>query len=139
MRIRNSLRNMAFGLSSQLVSMVMGFIVRSVFIHTLGVEYLGIDGLFSSILMMLSLANLGFDTAIIYSLYQPLAEKDTVRVQALMSLFKKAYSLIGSIVLLIGLGLLPMLSHLMNGTTTVGHIHLIYVLFLLQSVSSYYF
>ena len=91
MRIQNSLKNILFGLSGQIISIVMGFIVRTVFIYTLGIEYLGVDGLFTSILIMLSLANLGFDTAMIYSLYKPLAEKDIYKIQALMNLYQKAY------------------------------------------------
>ncbi|MTE25150.1 hypothetical protein, partial [Microbacterium sp. ZXX196] len=68
MRIQNSLKNILFGLCGQIISIGMGFIVRTVFIYILGIEYLGVDGLFTSILIMFSLANLGFDTAIIYSL-----------------------------------------------------------------------
>jgi O-antigen/teichoic acid export membrane protein len=83
MRIRNSLKNILYGLSGQVISTIMGFVVRSVFIYTLGIEYLGLDGLFTGILIMLSLANLGFDTAMIYSLYKPLAENDTHKIQAL--------------------------------------------------------
>ncbi|WP_020062965.1 lipopolysaccharide biosynthesis protein [Bacillus sp. 123MFChir2] len=139
MRIQNSLKNMLFGLSGQIISIGMGFIVRTVFIYTLGIGYLGVDGLFTSILMMLSLANLGFDTAIIYSLYRPLAENDSYKIQALMNLYQNAYRLIGLIVLLIGLSLLPFLPHLMNGETKINNINIIYVLFLLSSVSSYYF
>lgn len=139
MRIQNSLKNMLFGLSGQIISIVMGFIVRTVFIYTLGVEYLGVDGLFTSIFIMLSLANLGFDTAIIYSLYKPLAENDTYKIQALMNLYQKAYRLIGLVVLLIGLLLLPFLPSFMNGETKIDNINFIYLLFLLSSVSSYYF
>lgn len=139
MRIQNSLKNMFFGLSGQIISLVMGMVVRTVFIYTLGIEYLGVDGLFTSILLMLSLANLGFDTAMIYSLYKPLAENDTYKIQALMNLYKKAYRIIGIVVLLIGLSLLPFLPYLINGETKIDNINIIYLLFLLQSVSSYYF
>lgn len=139
MRIQNSLKNMFFGLSGQIISTVMGFIVRTVFVYTLGVEYLGVDGLFTSILTMLSLANLGFDTAMIYSLYKPLAENDTYYIQALMNLYQKAYRLIGIIVLIIGLSLLPFLPHMMNGNTTIKNLNIIYLLFLINSASSYYF
>ncbi|MFD0771224.1 lipopolysaccharide biosynthesis protein [Bacillus sp. CGMCC 1.60114] len=139
MRIQNSLKNILFGLSGQIISIGMGFIVRTVFIYTLGIEYLGVDGLFTSILIMLSLANLGFDTAVIYSLYKPLAENDIHKIQALMNLYQKAYRLIGFIVLLIGLSIFPFLPHLMNGKTTINNINIIYLLFLLSSVSSYYF
>ncbi len=139
MRIQNSLKNILFGLSGQIISIGMGFIVRTVFIYTLGIEYLGVDGLFTSILLMFSLANLGFDTAIIYSLYRPLAEKDIYKIQALMNLYQKAYRIIGVVVLLIGLSLLPFLDHLMNADTTIKDINIIYLLFLISSVSSYYF
>ncbi|MFS0822748.1 lipopolysaccharide biosynthesis protein [Bacillus sp. 1P02SD] len=139
MRIKNSLNNMFFGLVGQIISLVMGFIVRTIFIYKLGIEYLGIDGLFTSILVMLSLANLGFDTTMIYSLYKPLAEKDYYKIQALMNLYKKAYSLIGLIVLIIGLMLFPFIPHLINGQTTISNINIIYLMFLLNSVMSYYF
>ena len=139
MRIQNSLKNILFGLSGQIISIGMGFVVRTVFIFTLGIEYLGVDGLFTSILLMFSLANLGFDTAIIYSLYRPLAEKDIYKIQALMNLYQKAYRLIGVVVLLIGLSLLPFLDHLVNEDTTIKDINIIYLLFLISSVSSYYF
>lgn len=139
MRIQNSLKNILFGLSGQIISIGMGFVVRTVFIFTLGIEYLGVDGLFTSILLMFSLANLGFDTAIIYSLYRPLAEKDIYKIQALMNLYQKAYRLIGVVVLLIGLSLLPFLDHLVNADTTIKDINIIYLLFLISSVSSYYF
>jgi O-antigen/teichoic acid export membrane protein len=139
MRIQNSIKNIFFGLSGQIISAVMGFFVRTVFIYSLGIEYLGIDGLFTSILIMLSLANLGFDTAIVYSLYKPLAENDIYKIQALMNLYQKAYRLVGLIVLLIGLSLLPFLPYLMNGETTISNISIIYLLFLSNSVLSYYF
>lgn len=139
MRIQNSIKNMVFGLSGQIISMVIGIIVRTVFIYTLGVEYLGVEGLFTSILLMLSLANLGFDTAIIYSLYKPLAENDVYKIQALMNLYRNAYRIVGVIVLIIGLSLFPFLPYLMNGKTNINNINLIYLLFLIQSVSSYYF
>ena len=139
MRINNSLKNMLFGVYGQFISAVMGFLVRTVFIYTLGVEYLGVEGLFTSILMMLSLANLGFDSAMTYSLYKPLADNDITKIQALMNLYKKAYRVIGIVVLIIGLAILPFLSFLINGTTTVENLYLIYILFLISSVSSYFF
>lgn len=139
MRIENSLKNMFFGLSGQIISIVLGFVVRTVFIYSLGIEYLGVEGLFSSILIMLSLANLGFDTAMVYSLYKPLADNDRNKTQALMNLYKKAYRIIGIIVLLIGLSISPFIPYLINGETKISNITIIYFLFLINSVSSYYF
>ncbi|MDX5476463.1 MAG: sugar translocase [Bacillaceae bacterium] len=138
MRVKNSLLNMFYGIIGQVISIVLGFVVRTVFIFVLGVEYLGIDGLFTSILMMLALANLGFDTAMIFSLYKPLANKNIYKIQAYMNLYKKAYRIIGLIVLVIGLGLWPFIPYFINGDVKVEHINSIYFLFLLNSVSSYY-
>ncbi|MFJ5759890.1 lipopolysaccharide biosynthesis protein [Neobacillus sp. NPDC093182] len=139
MRVENSIKNILYGITGQLLSSVTGFVVRTVIIYTLGIEYVGIEGLFSSILIMLSLTNLGFDTAIIYSLYKPLAENNYYRVRALMNLYKKAYRIIGIIVLVIGVAILPFLPFLMNGKTYISNINIIYLLLLINSVSSYYF
>jgi O-antigen/teichoic acid export membrane protein len=139
MRIKNSLKNIFFGLTGQIISSLMGFLFRTVFVYKLGVEYLGIDGLFTSILLMLSLANLGFDTAMIYNLYKPLAQKDISKIQKLMKLYKQAYRLIGLIVLVIGLLIIPFLPSLINGGTKIDNLNVIYLLFLINSVSSYYF
>lgn len=139
MRIQNSLKNIVFGLSGQLISIIMGFLFRTVFIYKLGADYLGIDGLFTSILLMLSLANVGFDTAMVYSLYKPLAERDLIKIQALMNLFKQAYRLIGLIVLVIGLLIIPFLPSLVNANSQIDNLNIIYLLFLINSVSSYYF
>ncbi|KQX52088.1 lipopolysaccharide biosynthesis protein [Paenibacillus sp. Root444D2] len=138
MRIENSLKNMIFGLSGQITSAIMGIIVRTVFISTLGVEYLGVNGLFTNILILLSVANLGFDTAIIYNLYKPLAEGNQRKIQGFLNLYKKAYQIIGFVIFMVGLLLLPFLSHLMNGATSIQEIKLIYILFLINSVSSYF-
>lgn len=139
MRTINSFKNILFGLSGQFISVFMGFAVRTVFIYSLGIEYMGIDGLFSSILIMLSLANLGFDTAIIYSLYKPLANNDIQKIKALMNLYQKAYRIIGLIVFLLGMILFPFIPFLINDGKTVDHLNIIYLLFLVNSVSSYYF
>lgn len=139
MRIQNSLKNIGFGLTGQIISLGMGFIVRTVFIGILGIEYLGVSGLFTGVLMVMSLASLGFDTAIIYSLYKPIAEDDKKQILSLMNLYKKAYSIIGIIVFVLGLSLLPFLSYLMSGETSVNHIEIIYILFVIQSASSYFF
>lgn len=139
-RISNSLKNMAFGVGSQMLSILMGFFTRWMFIALLGKEYLGVSGLFTNVLSLLSLANLGFDTAIIYSLYKPLAEGDIVAVKGYMSVYKRVYRAVGVAVFVLGCILMPFLPHLINGTVTIPeNIYIIYFLFLLQSASSYFF
>ena len=130
---------MVYGLAGQIVSTIMGFIVRTMFIYTLGAEYLGIDGLFTSVLLVLSLTNLGLDTAMIYSLYKPLADDDRLKVTMLMNMFKKIYRIIGIAVLIIGLAFLPFLSVIIKGNPDIAHLEIIYLLFVLNSSSSYFF
>ena len=139
-RTSNSLKNMAFGVGSQMLSILMGFFTRWMFIALLGKEYLGVSGLFTNVLSLLSLANLGFDTAIIYSLYKPLAEGDMVTVKGYMCVYKRVYAIVGVTVLTFGCVLMPFLPYLIDGEAAISEdINIIYVLFLLQSASSYFF
>lgn len=139
-RTSNSLKNMAFGIGSQVLSILMGFFTRWMFIALLGKEYLGVSGLFTNVLSLLSLANLGFDTAIIYSLYKPLADGDVVSVKGYMHVYKRVYRVVGATVFVLGCILMPFLPHLIKGTVTIPeNIYIIYLLFLFQSASSYFF
>ena len=118
-RTSNSLKNMAFGVGSQMLSILMGFFTRWMFIALLGKEYLGVSGLFTNVLSLLSLANLGFDTAIIYSLYKPLAEGDMVAVKGYMRVYRRVYRAVGATVFVLGCILMPFLPHLIKGTVTI--------------------
>ena len=83
-RMKKSAKNMASGIAFRLSSLVTAFVVRTVFLHYLNIDYLSVNGLYSSILSMLSLAELGFGTAIVFSMYKPLAEKDYFKLSQLM-------------------------------------------------------
>ena len=106
MRTINAFRNFITGFAGQLVSMLLSFASRTVFIYVLGEEYLGVNGLFSSILSVLSFSELGIGAAITYELYKPIADKDSEKIRSLMLFYKKAYFFIGSFILLAGLVLL---------------------------------
>lgn len=136
-RTKNSFRNIFFSLANQLITILLGFVNRSVFIWTLGVGYLGISGLFSDILTMLSLADLGFGVALTYSMYKPLAEKDYDRLAALTGLYRRVYRIIALAVTLIGLALVPFLKYLINLKHPIPHITLYYLMFLANTVASY--
>ena len=103
MRIKQSGKNIKYSTISYVIKLSLQFIVRLFFIRTLPIEYLGINGLFTNLLAMLSLAELGVGSAIVYSLYKPLAEKDTETVKALMRLFQKTYSGIGIFIIIAGI------------------------------------
>ena len=75
-RVANATRNIIFGYIGNTIALLLGFVSRTVFIHTLGVTYLGVDGLYTNILSLLSLAELGIGTAMNFNLYKPVAEED---------------------------------------------------------------
>lgn len=138
-RSHNSARNAAVSVLTQGVSLLLAFAGRLVFVHTLGEEYLGISGWFSNILSILSISELGIGTAIIVSLYKPLASGDEGRVRACIRLLRRAYACVGLAVLTLGLCLLPFLDALVNKQTDLVNLRVCYLLFLAQSVFSYLF
>ena len=139
MRIRNSLTNIMTGLAGQLLTTVTGFIMRTVFINILGSTYLGVSGLFSNILTVLSFAELGIGQAIIFSLYKPIAENNEDKITALMKLYSKVYRMLFLIVLILGLLILPFLPYIIKDIDTIPNICIIYVMYVLNSAFSYLF
>lgn len=138
-RLQNSFFNMISGFASRMLGMFTSFIVRTVFIQCLSSDYLGINGLYSSILSMLSLAELGFGTAMVYSMYQPLANKDDEKLKQLMNLYQKVYTIIGAVILILGLSLTPFLEYLIKDAPDISGLKFYYLLFLFNSVVSYWF
>lgn len=136
-RIKNSVRNAGFSVVCQAITLICTFITRTVFIRCLGSSYLGISGLFTNILSVLSIVDLGFDTAIVYSMYKPIAEKNEKKISALMNFFKKIYMFVGIGVGIIGICLVPFLKYLVNLSTPIDHITIYYLLYLLNTVLSY--
>ena len=111
-RTRKSLRNTVFGMVGLFCSLVVSFATKSVFVRLLGAEYNGVNGLFTNILQVLNLAELGFTTSISYALYKPLKEKDEHTTAALMSYFAKVYRVIALVVAMMGLCCIPFLQYL---------------------------
>jgi O-antigen/teichoic acid export membrane protein len=138
-RTSNSIRNSVIAMFSQLLSIILSFITRTIFIKTLGANYLGVNGLFTGILSMLTLAEMGFGTAIVYEMYKPLAKKDEKIVSALMNMYANVYQIIGVVIGLIGILIIPFLNYLIKGNPNIPHLEFIYLLFLLNSVVSYFF
>lgn len=139
MRIRNSIRNIITGLLGQLIITITGFISRTIFIQTLGTTYLGVSGLFSNILTLLSFAELGIGQAIIFSLYKPIAENDEEKICSLMRLYEKVYRFLFVLVLIIGLAMLPILPLIIKDIDSIPNIRVIYSLYVANSAVSYLF
>ena len=100
-RTANAARNIAFGLISKLYQMLVPFFMRTAIIYLLGVEYLGLNSLFVSVLQVLNLAELGVGSAMVYSMYKPIAEDDEVTICALMKLYRTYYRVIGLIIAIV--------------------------------------
>lgn len=136
-RTEYSARNTTVAMVARVVAILMGFFTRVVFTHTLSEEYVGINGLFTDILNVLSLSELGIGTAITYALYKPIAEKDIEKQKALMQLYKKFYRIIALIVLMAGLLVVPFLDVLVKHGQEIEHLTFIYLMYLGNSVISY--
>lgn len=140
-RTSNSFRNISAGFISQITGMVLGFISRTVFIKYLSAEYLGVSSLFSNILSMLALAELGLASAFIYELYKPLSKNDHVNTAVILRYFKKAYAVVGIVVILTGIILIPFLPDIIaeKPKTIVEDIRIIFFFYIISSASSYFF
>ena len=138
-RTKNTLKNMSTGAIVQIINKLMAFAVRTVFIRILNTEYLGVNGLFTNILTMLSFTELGIGTAIIYSMYKPVAENDKEKIKSLMRLYKKSYNIIGIVVFVLGLAVIPFMKVLIKEAPNITeNITFIYLLFLINTSSSYF-
>lgn len=138
-RLEKSIYNLLSGFGFRILGIITAFLVRTVFIQYLSTDYLGVNGLYSNILSMLSLTELGFGTAMVYSMYKPLAEKNEEKLSQLLELYKNVYRLVGSVVLVLGLLLIPFLDYLIKDAPDISGLTFYYILFLLNSVSSYWF
>ena len=137
-RVSKSKKNITFGIIYQVITLFVNFIVRTIFIRMLSSDFLGMNGLFNNILSILSLAELGIGHAIVFSMYKPLKEKDYKKLAEINCFYKSVYRIIGFIVLLLGLLVLPFLRYILNFDHEVQNVSLYYILFLLNSVSSYF-
>lgn len=139
-RTSKSLKNIMVVLIGQGIGTLIAFIARTLFIKFLSKEYLGIDGLFTNILTVLSLTELGVGEAITYSLYKPLAEKNEEKIVALMKLFKKIYTIIGILILIAGIAIAPFIENFLNEKPNINeNLQLIFIFFVINSALSYFY
>jgi O-antigen/teichoic acid export membrane protein len=139
-RTKNTKRNIISGLIKQVLDIVLPFIIRTLILYILGELYQGLNGLFSSILQVLNLADLGFTSAVVYILYKPIADENWDEVKAIIAFLRKVYKIVGTIVLVIGLAIMPLLPYLISGEYPSDiNIYVLFSIYLLNSVISYFF
>ncbi len=137
MRTNNSIKNSITAFVTNMFSCLIAFIAQAFFVRILGAEYLGLNGLFTNILTMLSFFELGIGSAIVYNLYKPIADNDEQKIKSLMFFYKKAYNFIALAVFVVGLAITPFIKFIVGEITIDINIYLVYILFLLSTVSSY--
>ncbi len=149
-RVANTALNTSAGILAKIINIFSGFIMRTVFIHTIGIAYTGVSSLFTDILTMLSFSELGISTAMTYALYKPVAQGDHRHTAMIMTFYKKAYRIVASAVLVLGLSLVPFLHILVPADKIdqsnpvvrdqiLGQLTLIYILYVINSAVSYLF
>ena len=138
-RTKNAVRNIIWGFIEKVIAILLPFATRTVLIKVLGAEYLGLNSLFTSILQVLSISELGVSSAIVFSMYKPIAEDDNNLICAFLNLYRKIYLAIGTIILVVGIGIIPFLPHFIAGNTSVDvNIYVLYLIYLSNTVLSYY-
>lgn len=138
-RVKKSAQNMIAGFSYQALTLILSFISRTVFINTLGKEFLGLNGIFGDVLTLLSMADLGFSTAMAYSFYKPLADKDEDKIVSLINFYRKVYNIIAITVLVLGLLCVPFLDFIVNTEKNIPNLEIYYLFSLSGVVMSYLF
>ncbi len=138
-RKKNALLGTFWGFVQKLIGIIFPFVVRTVFIKTLGANYLGLNGLFTSLLSVLNLAELGVSSALVFSMYRPIAEDDEVKICALMHLYKVCYRVIGLSILVVGVFLTPFIPRLIHSDLPDDiNIYILYFMNLGATVLSYW-
>ena len=137
-RINNSIKNVVVATALHILSIIVSFVSRTILIKLLGEHYLGINGLYSNILQLLSLADLGITTAFVYSLYKPLAQKDYETLSSYLLFFKKIFYGIAVVILILGIFLVPVLPFIVNGSTIpMTELQTFFILSVLNISASY--
>ena len=138
-RTQNAKRNIYSGIVNKATKIFLPFFIRAFLIQKLGIEYLGLDSLFSSVLQVLNLAELGFGSAIVYNMYQPIAENDEETICALLKFYRNIYRIMGTLIFIIGLILIPFIPHLINGDYPSSlNIYALYFIYLVNTSLTYW-
>ena len=139
-RTKNGIRNIGSGIINRILLIVFPFITRTILLYSLGSEYLGLNSLFTSILTVLNLAELGFGSALVFSMYKPIAENDKKKICALLSVYKKIFVTIGILIAILGIAITPFIPKIINGDIpTNANIYILYIIYLSNTVVSYIF
>ena len=139
-RTKYALKNAGFGIVGKVVFLILSFVTRTIFIYTLGNTYLGVNGLYSEILNLLSFAELGLGSAMTFAMYKPVVDGDEARIIQLLGFYKKAYRAIAIVIALLGIGLIPFLPIIVRGADWLSsyELRLYFAIYLFNTVVGYF-
>ena len=137
MRKKRGIRNIIGSLGSYFITMIFTFVTQAFLVKIMGIEYSGVNGLFTNIITMLSVAELGLGTTIIYKLYQPIAKKDNQKIKSWLNFYKSCYRIIAFIILIVGISIIPLVPIIVGKTSIHENISFLYIIALLDTVMSY--
>ncbi|MFK8249652.1 lipopolysaccharide biosynthesis protein [Leuconostoc mesenteroides] len=132
-------KNVMWAFSSQMVVLISQFLVQMFFVRELSVAYVGANGLFTNVISILSFAELGIGSALNFALYEPILEKNTKKIQALMKLYRNAYVLIGLVILVFGAVMVPFIPSLIAEKDSIPNVGGLFYLAVLGTAVSYFF
>lgn len=137
-KTKNAKKGIITGLVNKVITLLIPFFVRTLFIKVIGIEYAGLNSLFTSILQVLNLAELGFSSAVVYSMYKPIADRDDETICALLNFYRRIYKIVGIVVFGAGILVLPFIKHFINGNPPEDiNLYVVYLVFLFNTSISY--
>ncbi len=138
-RVGNASRNIVFGMFLKGYQILLPFLMRTAMMYYMGMEYIGLNSLFGSILWVLNIAELGVGSAMVYSMYQPIIDKDKVQICALLRLYRTYYRVIGLVIAVVGLVLTPFIPYLIKKDVPADtNVYIVYLLNLFCTVMTYW-
>lgn len=139
-RVQSAKKNIAFGYVGQLSTVLLTFVLRTLFTRYLSKELLGVNSIYTNVLSFLNMAELGIGTALNFSLYEPVVKGDKEKIKSYMQMYRKAYHTIAAVVAVMGILLTPFLKYILKnpGDYTIQELTVYYFIFLFNTVTSYF-
>lgn len=138
-KIDNVVRNVFWGFGAKIMNIFLPFLTRTILLRQMGIEFAGASGLFTSVLNVLNITELGFGSALVYAMYKPMADNDTEEICKLLNYYRKCYRIIGLITLVLGFMFMPFISYLVKGSVPEGlSLQGVYLIYLINSVIGYF-
>lgn len=138
-RTKNTIRNIQFGIINRIVLLLLQFVIRTILIHIMGTEYAGLSSLFTSVIQVLNVTELGLSSALLFSMYEPVAQNNVTEICEQICIIKYVNRVIGVLFLFLGLLILPFINYFVKGDCPDGlNLYILFLIYLSNSVIGYF-